>query len=723
MKRSLIYVFSSILLFVFLLIYNSIFSASIELTDPEVIKTATKFSNINEINLGNHSAYVHRYQGFDIQDLINGDFATSIDRVTRVRFWCSSRKDIDITIRCKQTISTSPNNNLIVSVNGKKIGEALMSKEWQNLAFTIPKKQLRISDNILTLETPKGTQKPDIYFDVGKIQFIRDGLPIVTFPQLQETTDGSWDLNPGESLIVYLLNSHDEEIIVSGRPAGNGRINIECQREGFAEESGWLGSFWSLKKTQAVFSVDEESCSHGDVHCTKVTISNLAAWPSCKYKIRVIHDKNSVNDNTGNGLVPTRRSAGKPNIIVVTLDSLRSDALGAYGNNTSITPVFDQMALLGIQGQPSIAAAPYTTSSVASFMTGVAPEIHRVFRIGNKIPMDLKTLAERLKSAGYHTCGVNAMPSINGDYGFNRGFDKYFDLFEVSSEKDSLVNGNHVVKVVKEFFDNYSSHNPFFLYIHMREPHLPYSPPNPFQKLFCSGNDWRYLMEDNKLKELSTQRYVPTRQEIQGLECLYNSGLRYGDMCLGEIIHTIQEKGYWDDSIVILMSDHGEAFWEHEWLFHNDTVFEEMVSIPVIYVGGRMGKSNRSVLDPMTTQSISHDILSMAGIDPNKLSSIIKPNRFYKMQSHGIGRLGPIAFYRSPWKFIGQIDQPQEAQLYHLQEDPGESNNLSPFNPLLVECFQRLLDLRDQPGNNPVPEIYISEDEVKQLQALGYLNN
>ncbi len=720
--------FFCILSFVLIILFIGLFQSDLlktmnDLNDPQAVKQAFKYKNAREIDFGNQSAYVHCYQGYDIEDFVSGNFATSIDRVTRIRFWCSNRKNLDIVVRCRQAGSAAEQKKLVVSVNGKKIGDALMSHEWQDLKFEIPRKQLNISDNIMTLETPKGTQPPEIYFDVDSVRFPGKHGSLIISPQYLTSDDGWWEINPGETLTIYPVVFPNERLRITGFPSGNGIIHIERLMDGFQRDSLWLGSLWTLRKTQAEFVFGNGSDNFSEKHCAKITLSNPDNWISSQYRIRVSHEKTTGSEIRDNHIEQAEEQIKKPNIFVITLDSLRADAVGAYGNCLGLTPVLDGIAKLGRQCEPSVAAAPYTTSSVTSLMTGVNPEIHRVFKIGNTIPESLQTLAEQLKQEGYQTVGVNAMQSINGAFGFRRGFDQYLNLFdEKNDNEDPEVNGDQVVDTVKTVLQSMSSQSPIFLYVHLREPHLPYSPPHPFPNFYCDGNQWEYLMELKTLQSFTGLDRVPSLQEISGLKCLYESGLRYGDMCLGKIIGEIKDCGLWNDSLVIILSDHGEAFWEHEWLFHNNAVFEEMVAIPVVYTGGYAESAGHKILPASGTTFINHEILSLTGIESvNPYASNFQEG-FFHMQSHGIGRFGPIAFYQPPWKFIGQFGKPHKAQLFNLPDDPRENNNLASQYPLMAESFQNMIELRSLPEHGITGTIQMSMKDIEQLQALGYLN-
>jgi len=700
----------------------------------KVIPSATVFRNITAIDLGTSGAFVHRRQGFDLQDLTTGNFVTAKERVTRLRFWCSGTRSRRVSVRCRQPGPDTKTHSLIVSVNGKKIGDALLPADWGDLTFLIPGKQLRTGENIVTLETPKGTREPDIHFDLDSIRFGDDSRTAIQFPELRESSDGWWNLDPGESLVMNFLAAPGERIHVTGIPDGSGTVRIECVTEGHSPASQWLGAAGWFHKNQTVMTLEHPTGDRSGSGCTRLTVQNSSRWPSCPFRIRIARGTPGIpclEDPPGE---PPIRNRGKPNIVLITMDSLRVDALGAYGNPRGSTPVLDRIAGLGTQRLPSVAAAPYTTSSVASLLTGVEPQIHRVFRIGDPVPDNLNTLTAALSAAGYQTFGINAMPSINGAFGFRRGFDVYRDLFRESGNTasgasapnrrtgaTSPVNGDRVVRAVADRFKHLAPGTPYFIYIHIREPHLPYLPPESYLRMY-HGEGWTHLMEESTLNALTTRKINPTSVEIDGLKSLYHSGLRYGDACLGDIIHTMQSSGRWDHTLVIVQSDHGEAFWEHRYFFHNDTVYEEMVAVPMIYTGGlEPGNRPDKILDAARTCRLSKEILAAAGLPPLNPDQTRHFDPPYRMQSHGIGVRGPIAFYQPPWKFIGQDLRPDVAQLFHLDADPGETVNCADSHPLITEWYQNFIDFRSRPERVNPAHINISESEIRQLQALGYL--
>lgn len=695
-------------------------------SSTDSLQTAFVFSSINSIDLGTPDAYPHRHQGFDNQDLVSGGYSTAKERVTRLRFWCSQPNNSIVTIRCRHPEKSRNSVPIIASINGKKIGESILSEEWQNITFDLPRKRLRPmpESNILTLETPKGTETPEIHFDVAKIQFSSRSQTTFTRPYHQSSPTGQWKLSAGESLIFYLFTSPGDTIEVTGISNGTGLLQINTASDHAQKESAWLGALGKFQKKTTMLTTEESDTGTSESHCTRVSVHNMDSWWRSDYQVCLTCNVKQINSRSSVSEQGVAGIPSSPNIVLITMDSLRADAVGAYGEPSGTTPTLDRLARQGMQHEPSVAAAPYTTSSVASLMTGVDPHIHKVFNIGDALPFSVSTMAERLKSAGYQTVGINAMPSINGRYGFNRGFDEYMNLFETSPNKDALVHGDHVVRATCEMLDSIAKQSSFFMYIHMREPHLPYLPPEPFIDLFSNGEEWTHLMDDATVHAMTVNEYPPSSQELLGLKNLYRSGLRYADSCLKTVIQHIQLAGYRDNTLIIILSDHGEAFFEHQHFFHNNTVYDEMVSIPVIYTGFVSTEGNRKkILARTTTHQIFELIIGAAGLDPSGQPLLPDYQRPFFQQSHGIGFQGPIAFYRAGLKFIGQDRLPDKAQLYHLDQDPGERLNLIESSAILREWYQNFIDDRSQPHPFNEARTEMTESEVQQLQALGYLHN
>ena len=242
---------------------------------------------------------------------------------------------------------------------------------------------------------------------------------------------------------------------------------------------------------------------------------------------------------------PSARSPGpaRPDIVIITVDTLRADRLGCYGFAPARTPYIDRLASEGVLVEHAIAPTPITLPSHASIFTGLYPPAHGVRDNGRyRLPDDVTTLAERLKADGYLTQAFVSSMVLHRRFNLNQGFDGYDD--EIRSEGDAKMfhfqerSGARTMDRVTHWLETgpgSSPGTPFFLWIHLFDPHQPYEPPE----------------EDAKR--------APT---------LYDGEIASVDRQIGRFVDALKKRGSFDDTVLVFTSDHGESLGEHREATH-----------------------------------------------------------------------------------------------------------------------------------------------------------
>jgi arylsulfatase A-like enzyme len=421
-------------------------------------------------------------------------------------------------------------------------------------------------------------------------------------------------------------------------------------------------------------------------------------------------------------------SPSPPNVLLILVDTLRADHLGAYGYHRNTSPNLDSIAQRGIVVDAAQSVAPWTNPAIVSLFTGLYPEAvlptmrHRE-AIRQAIPASLDTLAQRLKGAGYRTVALVDHPGIAPDLNFGAGFEVFERLY-LDSEVGAwqLSEADYVLERVQEHLQA-SSEAPLFLYLHVVYPHRPYEPPPSHQSLFGPG--------------FESTRYL----EREGMINMYDAEIRYTDDLIGRIDDSLLDSGLDDTTWMLVTSDHGEAFWEHDKAEHGNTLFEELLHIPMILLppGGRSTEPARiqtrvSLVDVLPT------VLDIAGVeisgvlDGQSLLGLIRgenpgPKRPIFGESPHSGDLSRAAVYRGPYKYLSGA---RGEVLYDLESDPLETRPLTEKSPI-IEAMRELLD-RHRSRNEkrrqgaereaaPLPETDLDEGTVKRLRALGYVDS
>jgi arylsulfatase A-like enzyme len=289
----------------------------------------------------------------------------------------------------------------------------------------------------------------------------------------------------------------------------------------------------------------------------------------------------------------------KPPIILIVLDTLRADHLGAYGYSRPTSPELDAFAASATLYEYAMSPAPWTPPAVASIFSGLYPTSHGMMppkdretarKASKRLPDEVLTLAERLKTSGYYTLGLSANPWISKTYGFAQGYDVFSNQVKARAEEVT----NRALALLKLAPQGSSP----FLYVHYLDPHDPYDPPAPFRTMFAPAPG-----------------YPPKMATAIGR---YDGEIRYLDQHLGRFFAELKAREMFDKSLIIIVGDHGEQFKEHGHHRHGFHLFNEEIHVPLI------------VKYPQQTQGkrVAHTVSSV-DILPTVLAALKIPKESY----------------------------------------------------------------------------------------------
>lgn len=385
------------------------------------------------------------------------------------------------------------------------------------------------------------------------------------------------------------------------------------------------------------------------------------------------------------------RGVGKrPNILVVVVDSLRADHLHHAGDARHLSPSLDRLAEQGARFLNAYSAAPWTTPSVMTLMTGLTPAIHHVDDADRTLHSSVKTLAERFKAAGYATCAVMPALTLAAHLGFDRGFDQF--IFE--NQGHSRVSGPWSTAQALAFLRE-NAGRPSFLYVHMWDVHYNYNPPVPYALKFQAGrppgpgeNDdvTARVLQPDRFEELPPDR-------LAWLEGQYAGEILFTDEEIGHILKEVDRLGRAENTIIVVTADHGEAFQEHGRLGHTVHLYEEQTHVPLLVRWPGHIAPARILRPPVGLVDLAPTLLELAGIP-------FVPERF-EGRSHAADLLEtrPTANGAGPggerwilqatsrraearglrsarWAYLYDFAAGRE-ELYDLRADPGEQVNLA----------------------------------------------
>ncbi len=385
---------------------------------------------------------------------------------------------------------------------------------------------------------------------------------------------------------------------------------------------------------------------------------------------------------------------GSPvNVILIGVDTLRPDHMGCYGYDRNTTPNIDKLARSGTLFENAVAPSPWTLPSFASVFTSLYPSQHGA--TGAKFPMGdtFPTLAELLKAQGYATGAIINAPYLKVRYGVGRGFDFYSmtppeGRFADGTTRDALEWIEHVPD------------RPFFMFLHYFDPHLPYAPPAPYDTVFNSDYRGRLQKSYNprrlpsyRVDHFKEMKAIPPEDWNQ-IKSLYDGEVAFTDEAIGELIEGLRDRRLLKETLIIFISDHGEEFFDHEGFEHGHSLYNELISVPMIFsLPGRLPERER-IGRQVRLIDVAPTVLDLLGFGSHPdfegvslrplldgersvtatASPVLPPELAYSESIlYGTEQKSLIAY---PWKLIYDT-MTGERTCFNLAEDPGEMQDIA----------------------------------------------
>jgi arylsulfatase A-like enzyme len=397
----------------------------------------------------------------------------------------------------------------------------------------------------------------------------------------------------------------------------------------------------------------------------------------------------------------------KPNILLIGIDSLRADHMSCYGYKRFTTPHMDRFAKGGTLFENAFSAYIPTTSGYTAMLTGMDLITSQVVALRHKGPLreEVRTLAEILKDVGYNTTSVG----FSGNPGA-RGFDKYIDFSGWGSwnqgRSPKAQNLNDVF--IPELNRLVKEDKPFFVLLRHMDPHAPYLPPVPYERMFYHGNEcnpdnhsMKPVMTFKPFCDFFSEWMPPGISDKDYMIAQYDGAVAYMDACIQTIFTALETNGILDDTIVVINADHGETLYDHECWFDHHGIYDCTLHVPLIIrypakvpVGKRVkGYCQHQDLVPTLLEltdvkcDIKFDGTTLMPMAHGEVPS--HASEFYITECTWMRKHG----WRTPqWKLIIALESDfhfkPPVELYNLVEDPEEYNNLAEVYPDVVECLK-----------------------------------
>jgi len=413
------------------------------------------------------------------------------------------------------------------------------------------------------------------------------------------------------------------------------------------------------------------------------------------------------------------------NLLVLLLDAARRDHFGCYGYSRPATPYADRESWGAIRFTSARSEASYTLASTGTLLTGLPPDVHGVIaKEFSSLAPDTTTLAELFREKGYFTAAISGNPNFSRTFGYHKGFEAFIQLFD-----------DKPVAMAEEFIPLFSrlldkrGERPFYFYLHIREPHDPTVMPAPFLGRFQD----RFKTKSPELLQVSNwfhDSHVRGGHDMDLLERLYDENLLYGDWALGKVLNTLHERGLTDETLVVILSDHGEAIGEHGLIGHGHVLFREGLGIPLIL---RLpGLEPREPTHPVVTSDLVVTLAQLFRLPypyysltqgHSLLESRARRTIHRSILTHGFPDYAVIQW---PYKLL--INLPvtgaDSLRLFNLEGDPRETQDLSADLPLtkdsLLHFFRAYLETIPARREHS-RQTGLSPAEIESLKSLGYL--
>jgi len=392
------------------------------------------------------------------------------------------------------------------------------------------------------------------------------------------------------------------------------------------------------------------------------------------------------------------------NIIFLTIDALRKDVLGCYGNKVELTPFIDSLQNKCIKFTNAQSTGPYTQASFPGILTS---SYYLEYGRQKKCSPKRTLVSEMLNKSGITTAGFHSNPYLCNYFGWNRGWDIFYDSMQDEvSDTVPYIKGDGINHKVDQWLSSYiknDNYRPFFLWTHYMDIHEPYIPAKEYlNKVDPSIN----LSEDemlNLFKEIILKRDVSNQEIVKLLKKLYDAGVRETDDYVKDFFKILEKHGVLKDSVVIITTDHGDEFGEHDGLSHDGKMYSELISSPLLIY--RYNRTHGEVYDKLVSNiDIPPTILYLFGLEPLKafIGHSLLPLENYPQKGifgEAIGKTGsheketdkPIYFYQENDLKIIYREANQSWEMYNLQEDPEEVNNIIEYS-LEIEKMKSKLE-------------------------------
>jgi arylsulfatase A-like enzyme len=431
-------------------------------------------------------------------------------------------------------------------------------------------------------------------------------------------------------------------------------------------------------------------------------------------------------------LASCAREARPPNVILISIDTLRADRLGCYGYERPTSPFLDGMARAGVLFEDASATSSWTYPSHASLFTGLYPGRNGATELKQRVRAEVPTLAEWLIDRGYRAAGIVSSTLFAG-YGLERGFERLYHV-EPGGPEPSAVTAESI-----EWLEAVNRERPFFFLIHYLDPHSDYKSLPEFERPFLEPYDGKATGASQQLFDHVSGFVDFTSEDARHLSNLYDGGVRQQDAELAKLFAYLERSGLLEESVIVLTSDHGEEFLEHGNVLHGLAQYDESVRVPLILWGPDVPRGVR-VPTPVSLVDVVPTVLDLlglpapAGLDGHSLRELWeapereRPPRALFIEAD-MDPPGPtsrvmipgddLAVRKGRWKLV--LDPASGAtRLFDLESDPGETRDVAAEHAEIASELRAEIERFRERRADQEAAPALTGDDLEKLRGLGY---
>jgi len=442
------------------------------------------------------------------------------------------------------------------------------------------------------------------------------------------------------------------------------------------------------------------------------------------------------------GNIHTLTASNPKNIVLIGIDTLCWDHTYIENSNPyyrKTTPNLNKLARESMIFENAISQAPWTMPAFASILTGKYPRNHGATSLKGRLSKRETTLAEILRESGYWTGAVVSHMYVDELRGFSQGFDS----FDESSKKAGTlgITSQKLTSTIIDLLLSRPSEKPFFIFAHYFDPHYEFRNHKEFG--FADNYSGWLTPPLLNITNLRSMRHELQQRDLDHIESLYDEEISFCDQEVGRLFDFLNRMELMDDTIIIVVSDHGEEFMERGWLGHTITLFDELIHVPMIISLPDNDMPARRVSDVVETRAIFPSILDYLGIIPDSdrtNTSLIRnsPDKtddslhfafsevWLPRAPAASGKRVLLSSVRTNDHKLIMDHQKKRTHFFNLKEDPLEQKNLTTLDEY-EETYRKLHQLlqstmKRMPGGNiRFPHIKSDPDLTRKLESLGYL--